>query len=152
MIRRIAASYERNPQLAQELMQDILLALWIALPSFRGASSLRTFVARIAVNRAISHVKRAMKLPPTAALSKHLVSCEAGPEAKTIARDQQARLLGAVRRLPLAFRQVLVLALEGLSPADIAAALGISANAVTIRLSRAKHILRQQMGADSEHD
>ena len=36
MIRRIAAAYESNGHLAEELAQDIAGAVWLALPSFRG--------------------------------------------------------------------------------------------------------------------
>src|ERR1700722_1551859 len=46
MIKRIASSYEANPHLVEELVQDIYLAIWRALPSFRGNSQLRIFVAR----------------------------------------------------------------------------------------------------------
>ncbi|HEX3457642.1 MAG TPA: sigma factor, partial [Candidatus Baltobacteraceae bacterium] len=61
MIKRIALSYERQAHLVEELVQDVYLAIWRALPSFRGDSSLRTFVARIATNRAVTHVARALK-------------------------------------------------------------------------------------------
>jgi len=47
MIRRIAASYEANVHLAEELVQEIHFALWRSLPAFRGDASLRTFVARL---------------------------------------------------------------------------------------------------------
>jgi DNA-directed RNA polymerase specialized sigma24 family protein len=53
MIKRIASSYEAEPHLVEELVQDIYFAIWRALPSFRGNSQLRTFVARIATNRAL---------------------------------------------------------------------------------------------------
>ncbi len=39
MVARICASYERDPELARELGQDVFLAVWRALPSFRGESS-----------------------------------------------------------------------------------------------------------------
>ena len=149
MIRRIAASHEANPNLAEELVQDIWLALWRALPSFREQSSLRTFVARIATFRAISHARRDARLPRQAALSEELAATEPGPEQQVIARDRQARLVGAVRTLPLPLRQVAVLTLEGLAPQEIAAVLGITANAVAIRLSRAREALRSQLGEGS---
>lgn len=53
---RVAASYESRPALREELLQDIVFAIWRALPSFRGESSERTFVLRIATNRALSHL------------------------------------------------------------------------------------------------
>ena len=55
-LRRMAASYERDPSRRQDLVQDIWLAVWQALPRFRNECSERTFVFRIAHNRAVSHV------------------------------------------------------------------------------------------------
>jgi DNA-directed RNA polymerase specialized sigma24 family protein len=51
-----------------------------------------------------------------------------------------------VRTLPLAYRQTAILTLEGLTPTEIADVLGISTNAVAIRMSRAKTLLRKLIG------
>jgi RNA polymerase sigma-70 factor (ECF subfamily) len=146
MIKRIAGSYEANAHLAEELVQDIHLALWRALPSFRGNASLRTFVARIATNRAITHVARAVRLPGTAELDPEFPASAADPESQALSSNEQSRLAAEVRGLPLAYRQVTGLTLEGLTPAEIAETLGITANAVAIRLSRAKEMLRDRLG------
>ena len=146
MVRRIAASHEADRHLAEELVQDIWLALWRALPSFRADSSLRTFVARIATYRAISHIRRRARFPRPGEMPDDLPTAEVGPEQHAIDRDQQAKLLSAVRGLPLPLRQVALLTLEGLTPQEIAAVLGITANAVAIRLSRARDGLRKRMG------
>jgi RNA polymerase sigma-70 factor, ECF subfamily len=146
MIKRIAASYEADVSRAEELVQEIYFALWRALPSFRGASSTRTFVARIATNRAITHVARALKSPPSLELDEHIPAPGDNPESQAIAANLQAKLIAAVRRLPLAYRQAVTLALEGLTPKEIADFLGLSSNAVAIRLSRAKDLLRKQLG------
>src|SRR5688500_1332016 len=63
LISRIALSYEADEALRRELVQDIMLAVWIALPSFRGDSSLKTFVASIAQKRSITHVTRRAREP-----------------------------------------------------------------------------------------
>lgn len=146
MIARIAASHEARPHLAEELVQDIWFAVWRALPSFRGDSSLRGFVARIAGNRAATHVARAVRTPKSGEVDESLPASGDDPEASALASDRQARMLAAVRELPLVSRQVVTLTLEGFGPGEIAAALGISANAVSIRLSRAKDHLRQRLG------
>jgi RNA polymerase sigma factor (sigma-70 family) len=146
MIRRIAASYEADPRLAEELAQEIYFALWRALPGFRGDASLRTFVARIATNRAITHVAHALKSPPSLELSEHIPAPGGNPESQAIVASLQARLLAAVRRLPLAYRQSVTLTLEGLTPKEIADFLGLTPNAVAIRLTRAKQLLRNLMG------
>lgn len=146
LIRRIAVSYEADSGSAEELVQDIHFALWLALPSFRGQSSLRTFVARIATNRAISHVRRSVRSPLSVELSENLPAGESTPEHQAIAEDQQARLIASIRALPLSLRQVALLTLEGLVPAEISDVLGISANAVAVRLSRARDVLRRNLG------
>jgi RNA polymerase sigma-70 factor (ECF subfamily) len=146
MLRRIASSYEARTHLAQELVQDIYFAIWRALPAYRGDAALRTFVARIATNRAVTHVARALKVPPAADLDESIPTPGVGPEGQAIALDRRAKLLAAVRTLPLAYRQTALLTLEGLTPAEIADVLGISTNAVAIRMSRAKALLRDLLG------
>ena len=54
-LNRLAAGYEWDPVERQDLLQDIALAIWRALPAFRGESSERTFVFRIAHNRGLTH-------------------------------------------------------------------------------------------------
>lgn len=150
LIRRIAVSYEANGGAAEELVQDIYFALWLALPSFRGQSSLRTFVARVATNRAISHVRRSVRSPLSVELSENLPAGEPTPEHRAIAEDQQARLIAAIRALPLSLRQVALLTLEGLARSEISEVLGISVNAVAIRLSRAKDVLRHTLEMEND--
>lgn len=146
MLRRIACSHEANQALAEELLQEIHLAIWRALPSFRGASSIRTFVARVATNRALTHTARAMRLPRTTELDPDLPSGEGSPEFHAMAVDQRTHLIAAVRSLPLGYRDVATLTLEGFAPREIAETLGLSMNAVAIRLSRAKQLLRESFG------
>ena len=56
------------------------------------------------------------------------------------------RLHDAVRGLPLALRQVMVLAFEGLANDDIAAVLGLTAGNVGVRLHRGKALLKAALG------
>lgn len=149
MIKRIAMSHEARSHLAEELVQEIYLAIWRALPSFRLDSSLRTFVARIATNRSVSHVMRAVKLPLSVELDDQIPATDGDPEHEAIIFDDQVTLVAAVQALPWSYRQVVVLALEGLAPLEIAGVLGISANAVAIRLTRAKGLMRKLLGDKS---
>jgi len=107
---------------------------------------LRTFVARVATNRAITHVTRAIKIPPYSQLDDDIPAIETGPEGQAIAHEGRAKLLAAVRALPLAYHLTALLTLEGLAPDEIADVLGISTNAVGIRMSRAKDLLRKLIG------
>ena len=55
---RLAASYVRAAPDRDDLLQDIIVAIWRALPRFRGECSERTFIYRIAHNRAIAYITR----------------------------------------------------------------------------------------------
>lgn len=156
---RLAASYEARPALREELLQDIAFALWRAQPSFRGESSEKTFVLRIATNRALSHTATRQAEKGTHPFStveteKGCVpSCvpDLAPRPDELAARMQTalRLQQAVRKLPLALRQVLVLAFEGLSHDEIARVLGLTAGNVAVRLHRGKGLLRQALGETS---
>jgi RNA polymerase sigma factor (sigma-70 family) len=146
MIRRIAAAHESNATVREDVVQDILCAVWRAMPNFRGEGGLRGFIARIATNRSVTHVQRALNLPKSAELTSDLAASEPGPEAQAIAVDEKTRLLTALRALPIALREPALLALEGLTQHEIASVLGITPNAVAIRMTRARSELRRLIG------
>jgi RNA polymerase sigma-70 factor (ECF subfamily) len=145
LIRRIARSYEANTARADELVQDIHLALWQALPRFRGDASMRTFIARIAHNRAISHVAREAREPRAVALDDNLHASDASPEERTAQQDLRAKLEAAVQQLPVSLKVAASLALEGFSPEEVAEVLGIGVSAASVRLHRAKEQLRDML-------
>ena len=149
MIARIAAAHEADPSARDDLIQDIHYALWRALPAFRGECALRTFVARVAAYRAITHIQRALTRPPLGEFPPDLATPEASPESQVIASDDAGRLAAAVRALPLGLRETALLALEGLSHPEIAAVLGVTVNAVAIRMSRARLELRKRIGGET---
>jgi RNA polymerase sigma-70 factor (ECF subfamily) len=147
-IRRLAASYERDPSRRQDLVQDIWLAVWQALSRFRDDCSERTFVFRIAHNRAVSHIeywhrRRTDPLEDDAPF----VATGADPEHALSQQQRRERLQTAVQELPLGLRQVVVLTLEGLSNADVAEIVGISENNVAVRMTRARAELTRLLGA-----
>lgn len=146
LIARIAASYEADRELARDLTQDILLAVWRALPSFRAQSSWRTFIARIAHNRGVTHVARAANTPIAVEVSPELPCPLPHPETLLVEHDRRLRVLTAVQQLPLAYRQVATLTLEGFTPAEVAETLGLTVNAVAIRSTRARALLRSALG------
>jgi RNA polymerase sigma factor (sigma-70 family) len=142
MVARICASYERDRDLARELAQDVWFAIWRALPNYRADASLKTFVARIAQFRAISHVAQRARRPFEAELSEAIPDTRPAPESAAITSSERNGLLAAVQRLPLIYRQPVILTLEDFSPAEVATMLGLSVNVVGVRLTRARAMLR----------
>jgi RNA polymerase sigma-70 factor (ECF subfamily) len=145
LISRIALSYEADPSLRRELIQDILLAIWIALENFRGDSSVKTFAASIAQKRCISHVTKRSREPRQVELPADLISAAPPPDEIVLRNDQKRRLVESIQLLPIPQREAIVLAFEGFSYVEMAEILGISSNAVMLRCQRAKTTLKSIM-------
>lgn len=142
---RLAFGYEKVASAREELMQEIALAIWQALPGFRGECSERTFIYRVAHNCAITHVCR--RQPEHASLDElpspaEPVDPKPQPEEQIAKAHQRDHLRSAIQRLPLVYRQVLMLMLEELSQAEISEILGITENNVAVRLNRARKALK----------
>jgi RNA polymerase sigma factor (sigma-70 family) len=148
-ISRLTFSYETVASIREELVQEIALAIWQALPHFRGECSERTFVYRIAHNRGLSHVWK--RRPPHQPLeeieeSDQPIDPRPHPEERAVRTDQQVRLMSAIQSLPVIHRQMIVLMLESLSHAQMAEVLGITENNVAVRLNRARKLLKDALG------
>jgi len=142
-LRRVAAIYEADPVRREDLFQDVCLALWQALPRFRGDCSERTFAFRIAHNRGLTHGWRSRGATADLDEAEEIADTRRDPESELCERDRRERLRAAVRRLPPGARQVVALSLEGLSHREIGEVLGLSENNVAVRLTRARKLLRE---------
>jgi RNA polymerase sigma-70 factor, ECF subfamily len=141
---RLAASYTNTLSDRDDLLQEIAMALWQALPRFRGECSERTFLFRIAHNRAIAHLARS-RSQPAAGQEVEVHDPAPDPEAGLARNQRVERLRRAIHRLPVVYRQVITLSLEGLGYEEIAEVLGISESHVGVRLTRARQILRESL-------
>ena len=151
-LRRLAATYERDPSRRQDLVQDIWLAVWQALPRFRGDCSERTFVFRIAHNRAVSHIDHwRRRKADTLDEDAPVPAAQPDPEHSLTLQQRHERLQAAVQSLPIGLRQVVVLTLEGLSYSEVAEIIGITENNVAVRLTRARTALSRLLGPQEEH-
>jgi RNA polymerase sigma factor (sigma-70 family) len=143
---RMAASYTRGAAEREDLEQDIALALWRALPTFRGESSLKTFAYRVARYCCFRHVRR-RKDTEAAVDPGGIADPSACIESAILRADQRARIEQALTDLPDNLESVLTLHLTGHSYAQIAETLGITERNVSVRLSRARARLRRQLVA-----
>jgi RNA polymerase sigma-70 factor (ECF subfamily) len=141
-------AYADDPGDRDDLLQEIWFALWRALPRYRGESSLRTFVYRIAHNRAITFNRRAFRSRGVE-IPDELADPAPDPAAAAVSTDLSERLAAAILRLGDPHRETVVLHLEGLSPAEIADVQGTTAGNVAVRLTRARAALRRDLADDS---
>ena len=139
---RIAASYERDPALRDELLQEVLIAVVSSLPRLKQAGSLKPFVFRVAHNRCLTHVTQRMRERGNQEPLDELAAKTPDHEQTLIERERSHRLLEAIRQLALPYRQVMTLILEDMSYDEIAEALAISVANVGVRVNRAKQQLK----------
>jgi RNA polymerase sigma-70 factor (ECF subfamily) len=142
---RLAASYARGSDDRDDLFQDIAVAIWQALPRFRGECLERTFLFRIAHNRGIAHIARRRPHMIESDENLELRDERPDPEQSLSAEQQRQRLLNAVLKLPVGYRQVVTLALEGMSYQEIGDILGITESNAGARLTRARQMLRRSL-------
>jgi len=140
---RLASSYVRGSGEREDLLQEIALAIWRALPLFRGESTERTFLFRIAHNRAITYLGKRRPAAGAADEPPEVEDTGPDPERRLSSEQEGQRLLRAIHELPIAYAQVVTLTLEGMSYAEIAEVLGISETNVGARLTRSREMLRR---------
>jgi len=148
---RLGRGYERDGERRRDLHQEILVALWRALPGFEGRCSLRTFVFRVAHNTACSHVvrdrrRRGEELHTVEELEAQ--SPERPPDEGLDDRIALERLAELVRSLAPLDRQLVLLHLEGLEPAAIAEVTGLTKTNVSTKVSRIKTLLAKRLGME----
>jgi RNA polymerase sigma-70 factor (ECF subfamily) len=125
----------------EDLVQDVFLLALRRLPTLRDPAAFGGWLAMIARNRATDHHRRGRdtaELPDDLAAASH-------PE------DEGARVLAAIRGLPDAYRETLMLRLaEGMTGPEIAERTGMTAGSVRVNLHRGFKLLRQRLGGSGE--
>ncbi|MGA3044479.1 MAG: RNA polymerase sigma factor [Bryobacteraceae bacterium] len=152
-LQRLAGAYAVAREDREDLVQEIAAALWRALPGYRGESSERTWLYRIAHNVAITATVRQRKRNRREAAPDQppdLPSAGATAEQNLLAEEKRRMLFAAIRGLAAADRHITVLHLEGLSGAE--AVTGIAEGAVATRLTRIREKLRQAIRARETGD
>ena len=105
-VRRMTGTHED----ADDLLQDIFLKIWTALPSFRGEAQLYTWVWRIATNETLNWLRKE-KVRATLRFSSVDTEMERRIQADPYfnGTEAQRKLMTAVARLPHKQRQVFVM-------------------------------------------
>jgi RNA polymerase sigma-70 factor (ECF subfamily) len=165
---KIALMYVRDRAVAEEVVQETWLAALEGIDRFEGRSSLKTWLLRIATNRAKTRGVRegrqvaisalAGREEPEVPLERFLPPDDprrplgwaapprAWPEERLISAETVQQVRDAIAKLPPAQRAVIGLRdIEGLSADEVAAALDISAGNERVILHRARSRLRREL-------
>ena len=122
----------------EDLFQEVLIALWRGLESFRGESALRSWIYRISLNTCISAERKKRRRADSVRLNMNI-----NLFADTDDDSRQAQMLRQrIGRLGVFDRAIILLWLENLSYEEIGAIVGISAKNVSVRLVRIREQLK----------
>lgn len=152
----VALRLTGHPNEAEEVLQETFINACRSVDAFEGRSGLGTWLYRIATNNGLMRLRR--KAAPTISLDSEPVGGDSefqprnlrdwsfDPEALALSTDLRAALDAAVGALPGSLRVAFILRdIEGLSTEEAAEALGISKEALKVRLHRARLMLRERL-------
>ncbi len=138
--------------LAEEIVQDTMLAVWRGAGSFRGESSVRSWVIAIARRQTRDRLRRRrLRVVDDAFLADQPGSAP-GPEVTALDRAELTEVRHAIRELAPAHREVLGLAFgTGLSLPEVADVLQIPIGTVKSRLTAARTALNRTLDEKSKN-
>ena len=154
-IYRLAVRMLRNPQDAEDALQETFLQVYRGLPGFEGRSAFSTWLFRLATNVCLMKIRHretepSKLLPLEDYLPRQddgeipqMVDWTVRPEEALLSKESREKMMGALEKLPAEYRAVFILRdMEGFSNAETGESLGISVAAVKSRLHRARLALR----------
>src|SRR6185437_10001628 len=156
MVIQLAMNLLGDRDEALDLSQEVFLRVFRTIHRFRGQSSLRTWIYRIAVNQARNRHRfwRRRHRADQVSLDQHIATHgdfhgggESTPDRVLAQKELAAKLQQALDHLPFDQRTAIVLReIDGLSYEEIAYSLGVAVGTVKSRLTRARKTLRQELG------
>ncbi|CDY76004.1 RNA polymerase sigma-54 factor RpoN [Caballeronia glathei] len=148
-LRRYARALVRNPELADDLVQDTLERALRNFEKFEAGSDLRAWLFTIMHNLFLGQIRKASARASHVALDDEgIAEREFATQGNQADRLEVRDLDYALQRLPIDQREVvLLIGLEGMSYTDVALTLEIPLGTVMSRLSRGRERLRALMGS-----
>lgn len=125
----------------QDLFQEIVIQLWKAWPNFKGNAQLSTWLYRVAINTAITGLrKKKHKIEAYESIKFEHISDD-GPDRTT--EDQLQQLYKAIGQLSEVEKAIVMLYMEDRPYSEMEDILGIGQGKLRVKMSRIKEKLRQ---------
>lgn len=144
---KITSVYTDDRDSQKDLYQEIVLQLWNSFDAFKGASKKGTWLYRVALNTAISYLRKSKKHKVLVPIDQVVLDIT---EAHDSSFEERLKTLYAqIRELGSLEKGIILLYLEDKSYEEISAITGLSVTNVATRLSRIKSKLKKQMNQQS---
>lgn len=141
IIRKVCHLYGRNDADKEDLYQEIIIQLWKAHGSFRGDAKFSTWMYRIALNTAISNLRKQSR-KVMLSFPEFIPKEEADTEEEKIKEDKLKEMYAAISRLTEVEKAIVMLYLEDKSYEEMEEILGISNGTLRVKMNRVKDKLR----------
>jgi RNA polymerase sigma-70 factor (ECF subfamily) len=134
-------------EMGEDLAQETFTRAYSRLGTFRGRSTFRHWLYRIATNGCRDFLKSGERSESPSDMSGDELWTSRDPERDAVARQSLHALSEAVAGLPPASRKAFVLFyLENRSYEEISETTGVAVNALKVRVHRARQLLRRRLG------
>ncbi len=141
---KVARTYAREEEEIKDLIQEISIQVWKSFPKFKSDYKFSTWLYRIALNVAISNLRKESKrTSSTEPISARFIQIAAPPDDPQ--NEQINQLYQVIGELKSFDRALMLLYLEEKSYVEIADILGISESNVATKLNRLKKILKEKI-------
>ena len=148
----LAMKMLRNPEDAEDVLQETFLRAYRGIKSFQGNSTFSTWIYRITANSALMRLRK-KQLPMVSIEDSEdreapisIADWAPGPVEQLLNKETQKVMEEAIEALPAEFRQVFILRdVEEMSNSEVAEVLDLSVAAVKSRLHRARLKVRNRL-------
>tara|TARA_R110002153_G_scaffold12813_4_gene47640 strand:+ start:2956 stop:3444 length:489 start_codon:yes stop_codon:yes gene_type:complete len=143
LLYKVTSVYTDSKLDQEDLFQEVVYQLWKYFDSFRQDSKITTWMYRVAMNTAITHLKKKKRRPDVQPIAEVLIKQS---DAKDEVYEERLRLLYKhLHHLNTLDKGLIFLVLEGKSYNEIAQITGLQASNVGTRISRIKKKLKTNM-------
>lgn len=141
ILHKISSLYCNDPEEKKDLFQEILYQLWRSYPTFRNESKISTWIYRVALNTAITYLRKKKARPEQNTFTENIHDLQDVDEQAVL--DRKFRLLyKSIEKLEKIEKAIIMLYLEESSYEEIADIMGITSNHVGVKLNRIKFKLK----------
>jgi RNA polymerase sigma factor (sigma-70 family) len=138
VVNGFAAGDDRN-----DLLQEVLLAVWKSIPAFRGQAKPTSYLYRVCHNAALLWTRTEKNYRRRVTQFGEFAFSDSIPDP--LAEERLAELYSAIRQLKPLDRSVILMSLDGVSYHEMAEVLGLSESNVGVKINRIKNQLAQTL-------
>lgn len=147
LLRKVSMMYALNEAESDDMFQEICIQAWRAYPQFKGESKFSTWLYRVAINTAISWIRKEKKhRVGDSDEDKWISVSDDNPFYEQEEKQEKiSDMHKAIQKLSEVDRTLVLLYLEEVSYADIADIMGLTINNIKVKMNRVKKRLRKLM-------